>query len=267
MCGGHDSVDEPTRPPRQRRRRAQGDGRADVRLQDLNITGPVTPPGSVPALERDDHGMWRQYEQRELSRQNILRALAYAAEYLHNRGESVTLVAVGGAVNTVLLRSRLTTHDVDFYSLPLSGTRLQNLREAGRYAIERSSVPLSEDWLNNATARMPGVVEHVQQLTQAARAQNDIVFEGPGLTVLAAPWLYAFVKKVSRITQGVGRVYDLSDAVGYLYQYNLRHGNRAVRVGKIREQANHYRALAPDEILRQVDASYQQAHGRPGIAF
>lgn len=108
---------------------------------------------------------------------------------------------------------------------------------------------------------MPGVVEHVQQLTQAARAQNDIVFEGPGLMVLAAPWLYAFVKKVSRITQGVGRVYDLSDAVGYLCQYNSRHGNTAVSVGVIREHASRYRALAPDEILRLVNASYQQAHG------
>lgn len=263
MCGGRDSVDDPDRPPRPRRR----NGRADVRLQNLNITGPVTPPGSVPALERDDHGMWRQYEQRELSRQNILRALAYAAEYLHDHGESVTLVAVGGAVNTVLLQSRNTTHDVDFFSLPLSGNGLRNLREAGHYAIERSSVPLSEDWLNNATARMPGVVEHVQELTQAALAQNDIVFEGPGLKVLAAPWLYAFVKKVSRITQGTGRVYDASDAVGYLYQYNSRRGHTAVRVEVIREHASHYRALAPDEILRQVDASYQQTHGHPGIAW
>lgn len=236
-------------------------------LQNLNITGPVTPPGSVPALERDERGLWRQYEQRELSRQNIMRALAYAAEYLHRAEESVTLVAVGGAVNTVFLRSRSTTHDVDFFSLPLSGTRLQVLREAGRYAIERSSVPLSEDWLNNATARMPGVVEHVQQLTEAARTQNDVVFERPGLKVLAAPWMYAFVKKVSRITQGVGRTYDAADAVSYLHQYIVRHGNTAVRVKRIREQANHYRALAPDEILRQINGWYEETHRRPGIIF
>lgn len=185
-----------------------------------------------------------------------MRALTYTDEYLHSRGESLILVTVSGAVNTVLPQSRLTTHDVDFFSQPLSGTRLQNLREAGRYAIERSSAPLSEDWLNNVTARMPGVVEPVQQLSQSARAQNEIALESPGLRVLAAPWLYAFVKKVNRMTQGVGRRYDMADAVAYFYQYNSRHGNTAVRVRVIREHASRYRALASNVILRQVDASY-----------
>lgn len=125
-----------------RRRRTQGNKQADVHLQNLNITKPVTPLGSVPTLKRDDHGMWLQYKQHKLSRQNIVQALAYAAEYLHNRGESMTLVAVGGAVNTILLRSHLTTHDVDFFSLPLSGT--QSSLEGHRASFDRISACLSQ---------------------------------------------------------------------------------------------------------------------------
>lgn len=231
------------------------------------ISGPVTPPGAVPAPARDERGLWTQHDQHDLSRQNIMKALAYAAEYLHRHHENIVIIAVGGAVNTVLLQSRSATHDVDFFSIPLSGQRLQLLREAGRYAVERSSAPLTEDWLNNATARMPGVVENVQQLTQAAMRQHDVIFDVPGLKVLAAPWDYAFIKKVSRITQGTGRQYDPSDAVSYLHEYIRRHGNTPVRIQDVRAWGTQYRALAPDQVLQQINELYQRTYEQPGIRF
>ena len=83
-------------------------------------------------------------------------------------GENITLVAVGGAVNTILLQSRATTQDVDFFCKLLVQPHLEVLRSAGQYAVERSSVPLSKDWLNNATARMPGVVENIEPLVREA---------------------------------------------------------------------------------------------------
>ncbi|KAH8689477.1 hypothetical protein BGW36DRAFT_401834 [Talaromyces proteolyticus] len=232
MCFGSGDVD--AQPSRAQRQRRENNRRQNIPMQNMSISGPVTPPGQVPALERDNNGLWVQYEQTKLNRQNILAALGYVGQYLHRRGENVTLVAVGGAVNTVVLQSRATTHDVDFFSHIFAQPHLDILREAGLYAIERSSAALSRDWLNNATARMPGVVENIDHLIQTAVAQNVVLMRAPGLTVVAAPWDYSFIKKVSRITQGTGRPYDGADAVAYLHQYIIRtNGNRPITVAQV----------------------------------
>lgn len=59
-------------------------------------------------------------------------------------------------------------------------------------------------------------------LTSEAIAQNEIVFEAPGLKVVAAPWNYAFCCKVDRLA-GSGllnaRPYNLGDAATYLKRY------------------------------------------------
>lgn len=238
MCFGSDS-DTPQAPRPRRQRQRQGGGQQGVELQNRTISGPVTPPGQVPAPQRDERGIWLKYPQYELSRQNILKALSYAAQYINERGQNVTVVAVGGAVNTVFLQTRNTTHDVDFFCPLLAEPTLGIVREAGQYAIERSSVPLAPDWLNNATARMPGVVEHVDALQTEANAQRDVLFSKPGLTVVAAPWNYAFIKKVSRITQGTRRHYDASDAVAYLHQYITKvHSNKPVPLAKMSGGSN-----------------------------
>lgn len=124
---------------------------------------------------------------------------------------------------------------------------------------------MSVDWLNNATERMPGVVENIRSLVKAARRQNSIVFQAPGLTALAAPWNYAFVKKISRISQGVGRPYDVKDATTYLHQHIRSYGGHAVRANIIREWGLLYRSNVPDLILEQVNQEYLKAYGRHGI--
>lgn len=235
--------------------------------QGTNISRPVHPPGPVPAPARDGQGVPLHYQQHDLSAQDLHTALGYAAKYLHNRNQNALIITVGGAVNTLFLQSRRTTHDVDFFSQQLSGQPLEVLRAAGLYAAERSSVPLSVDWLNNATARMPGVVENVAQLISDAKEQNAIVFRASGLTALAAPWNYAFVKKVSRISQGVGRAYDAQDAVGYLHQHILRKGGRPVNVNLIRQWGDRYRANVPNLILDDINQKYHSAHGNHGIDF
>lgn len=151
-------------------------------MQDIDIGAPSTPPGQVPAPERDERGLWVKHTQHEVTAENLQSALSHAAAYLHERGQDTTLVAVGGAVNTMVLQSRRTTHDVDFFTQLLDQSHLVALRDAARYAA---------DWLNNATARMPGVVENIDALVQAAVRQDVVVFERPGLRVLAAPWGYA----------------------------------------------------------------------------
>ncbi|KAG8417596.1 hypothetical protein J3459_006530 [Metarhizium acridum] len=115
MCSGPARDDDPGPVPRrQRQQRGGGTKRQDIPLQSMSISGPVTPPGQVPAPERDEHGLRREYAQHEVTDQVLLAALGSVAEFLHYR-ENMVLVAVGGAVNTILLRSRKTTHDVDSF--------------------------------------------------------------------------------------------------------------------------------------------------------
>ncbi|CRK19281.1 hypothetical protein BN1723_013486 [Verticillium longisporum] len=122
------------------------------------------------------------------------------------------------------------------------------------------------DWLNKATARMPGVVEHIDSLVEAAVAQDAVLFRQPGLKVVAAPWEYAFIKKVSRITQGTGRQYDASDAVAYLHQFiATSNRGRPVKLPTVQDWGQRYKALCPVEILQQINDLYHRTYGTDGI--
>lgn len=231
------------------------------------ISAPTDPPGMIPVRRRDRQGVPIVPQEFDLSSQNIRRALGYVAQYLHQRGKDLVLIAVGGAVNTVYLQSRQTTHDVDFFNSPMSGSETSLVREAIHYAEERSSVALGGKWLNNETSTIGGTREHIRDLVASARQQNDVIFRDRGLTVLCAPWHYAFTTKIGRITYGTGRSYDMQDAVQYLHQYNRRHGGRAVRAQEIHTWGRMYRRPTPDEILRQANALYQRTYRTAGIVF
>lgn len=251
--------------------RGSKEGRGnDVPLQARprpNISGPVDPPGMIPRQRRDQRGAVLPSQQHDLSQRNITRALGYVAEFLQSRRRNMTLVAVGGAVNTVLLQTRNSTHDVDFFSQDLRGSEASLLREAVVYAEERSSVPLGDRWLNNETGTIGGTREQIPQLVTQATQQRDIVFQQPGLTIYAAPWNYAFVTKVGRITYGTGRTYDWDDAIVYLHQHIRRHGHTPVPVSQIRRWGAEYRRNTPDEILRQIDERYYRQYRQHGVDF
>ncbi|KAG6020916.1 hypothetical protein E4U41_002678 [Claviceps citrina] len=172
----------------------------------LSELAPLKTPGSDAPLPR-------------LDRDTLLEALQKVAAAIAKRRSSVTVVAVGGAVNTIYLRSRETTHDVDFFNVYLGSEDVENIILGARDATKRNK-SLGEGWFNNRTILfIPN--DQRQALTDEAYAQNEIIFQEPGLTVLAAPWNYAFCCKVDRIS-GKGsdeRKYDLEDAVQYLDRY------------------------------------------------
>ncbi|RBQ73769.1 hypothetical protein VDGD_03100 [Verticillium dahliae] len=96
---------------------------------------------------------------------------------------------------------------------------------------------------------MPGVVEHIDSLVEAAVAQDAVLFRQPGLKVVAAPWEYAFIKKVSRITQGTGR----------------HNRGRPVKLPTVQDWGQRYKALCPVEILQQINDLYHRTYGTDGI--
>lgn len=179
----------------------------------------------------------------------------------------MTLIAVGGAVNTMLLQSRTSTHDVDFFSAGLDNASGLLLEEAARAAEERSPVPLGGDWLNNSTTLFMARALR-NELGQLAERQNDIVFRAPGLTVLAAPWEYAFCTKIDRMTKRNMRVYDCADAAAYLNRLIVTtNRGRPISAAFLQQRAAHYGAQAPLAQLQTVNIEYQKRFKCDGITM
>jgi hypothetical protein len=186
------------------------------------ISGPHGGLEMVPTPQRDNRGIPVVHRDFDIDCENILRALGFMAEYLDRHNAEVTIVAVGGAVNTVYLQTRETTHDVDFFG---PGNQARLLRDASKYAQAQSRVQLGANWLNNATTLYVGQAL-LEELFMEATEQNVVLFRHRGLTVYAAPWAYALCGKTNRMSgprEGV-RSYDAHDAAAYLHEYIQLHG-------------------------------------------
>lgn len=156
----------------------------------------------------------------QLNRNTLLTALNNVATYIAKQKQNVTVIAVGGAVNTIYLQSRQTTHDIDFFNNSLTAKDFECLLKGAKEASKKDRL-LEEQWFNNRTIFfIPKDQRGV--LTEQAFAQGEVIFSAPGLTVLAAPWQYAFCCKVDRLAGGginSARSYDQDDAVQYLARY------------------------------------------------
>ena len=141
----------------------------------------------------------------------------HMASYLYGQNADITIVTVGGAVNTIHLRTREVTHDVDFFG---ANEQSRLLEDASKYAQQQSRIQLGANWLNNATTLF--ISRPLQtQLVQDAILQDVVLFRERGLTVLAAPWSYALCGKTDRMSKtDAQRPYDCRDAVAFTFNLN-----------------------------------------------
>lgn len=217
----------------------------------------------IPRNRADEHGEPLQQFTREVDRGTLLAGLNHVSGYIARRGQHVTAIAVGGAVNTLYLRSRNNTHDVDLFgSEEYFGNASRMLLDEASYDAQQHIPQLGTDWVNTETQQwMPGPTH--AELTAAAVQQNVVVFNGDGLTIYAASWAYAFSAKINRILTGGDqrRPYDLEDAVFYIHQYIRRHGNRPVQVQRALGWARKYHHQSNENILRnRVDPEYRRRY-------
>lgn len=222
----------------------------------------------VPPPYRDQQGRPIQHSASELDRNTIIRALTDVAAFLDRQGVRTQLVTVGGAVNTVYLRSRASTHDVDFFLGNASSSIHHAIHEAARLANRQRGGSLGAEWLNNATQlQMP--VQLQQSLFKAALEQGIVVFKHGGLEVYAAPWSYAFCGKLNRLSSRLPgdepRPYDLADAAVYLHEYLRGTGRQAVGVRQIRKWCTRFNKIMADEVLRRIDKVYYQQYQRRAV--
>lgn len=206
-----------------KRRRPQGVQLANIgRPQDVQI--------HIPRNRLAEQNVPLQPVSREVDENTLRQGLVIVSDFIARRGQHISVVAVGGAVNLLYLRSRATTHDVDIFGSNFSNEARMLVDEAMQDA-QRRLPALGTDWLNTETQMWMRGSMHAE-LTRTAEERDVRIFDGAGLRIYAATWEYAFSAKVNRLLhpQGQARVYDLADAVVYIHQYIRAHGNRPVRV-------------------------------------
>lgn len=230
-----------------------------------NISGPSDLIMQAPRPRLDYGGRPIRVEDYELDRRTLEAALTYMAQYIENQRQAITVIAVGGVVNTMLLQNRQSTHDVDFFGTNINNRQRILLDEAAKYAERKTSTPLGGEWFNNQTMLwMPPDVQ--RKVTREALEQNEVVFQKRGLKVLAAPWNYAMCGKINRLVRGdEARPYDLTDAVSYLRCFIQRHGG-PIPVARVKRWCQEYQKTTTDDVIRSISREYMRIHGTAGIS-
>jgi hypothetical protein len=232
-----------------------------------NIGRPTDVSIHIPRNRADEHGVPLQQVSHEVDRASLENALDIMAAYLHEKHKQLTVIAVGGAVNTIFLRTRNSTHDVDIFGSNLGNQDRILLDEAMHHAREQSTTPLGTDWFNTENQMWMTSRLH-KELTNEAIEQNAVVYNQPGLTVLAAPWEYAFSGKISRLLKGGDQVrpYDVSDAVHYLDIYIKQGSGQPVPVTTIEGWAKRFgHTTKRSYLLNEVNAKYKAQYKGTGI--
>ncbi|KAI9652291.1 MAG: hypothetical protein M1831_007077 [Alyxoria varia] len=103
-----------------------------------NIGEPVGAIRMVPQQKRDRNNRPVLHSEYDLSPGTLHRALQDVAKFMRDHHQDVTMVTVGGAVNTIYLKTRETTNDVDFFGADLTRNQLGLLEQAAAYADSRA---------------------------------------------------------------------------------------------------------------------------------
>ncbi|KAH8592068.1 hypothetical protein B0O99DRAFT_690126 [Bisporella sp. PMI_857] len=224
-----------------------------------------TERASIPQC--DKHGREIRQPQHQLNRDMMLSALTSAAEYIRQKGGNFTIITLGGALNVMLLQSRVTSENVNFFAHPVTKEDARLLEAAAQHVAAQCPGQIGSDWLNNrVTNLIPRELRPT--LVQRALQQNTVVFQQPGLTVLAAPWSYSIAAKIDRIflnRRSGPDAYDEKDVAHYLRAYIQTHSNQPVPVHIIQQWARVYGIDAPVDIVRQINAQYRQLFGTDGV--
>ncbi|KAL4953980.1 hypothetical protein BDW69DRAFT_183954 [Aspergillus filifer] len=194
----------------------------------------------IPTPQRDTTGRPIVPQSFEINSDQLLAAFQYMAAF------HPTIYVAGGAVNTIYLRSRHTTGDVDFFGSSQQG-RL--LKDASKYAQQRSKCQLGANWFNNSLSLV------------------FLLLSEPGLTVYAVPWQYVLCGKIDRMTKPLKRPYDISDAVAYLHECIKGYGGRAIQAKLIEGWAAKYEKAISTDVLCEIDAAYKNKYNGHGILF
>ncbi|KAK8155183.1 hypothetical protein BKA80DRAFT_282914 [Phyllosticta citrichinensis] len=242
------------------------------------IGGPIMVPSPRPGHKTDDPSL-----NPELTRADLLHALDLTSLHLdHHNAEPIMIIALGGALHVLHLRSRLTTSALQFFHPAPASPQNAALAAAAAAAFAvpasglqerknrtRNAPRLQPNWLTNAVLlSLPLRLQ--AHLAAAACRQNDTVYVSRNgrLRVLAAPWEYVFVSAVARMSWSGQRPWDMADAVAALRRWVGLRGGRPVKGAELLSRAEGvYGVFVAREVLRDVEGVYEAVWGVRGVVW
>ncbi|KAL9637392.1 MAG: hypothetical protein Q9164_002212 [Protoblastenia rupestris] len=230
-----------------------------------NISSPQETLVTVPRSTVDERGNPIRVEDNELDRQTLDAVFSLMGQYIAQQHRIVTAIAIGGAVNVMLLQNHQSTQHVEYFGTNMGNEERLILGNAARYAEQNSPNTLGTKWFNNQTMlQLPPSIHAT--LTQESIKQDEVVFNREGLKILAAPWNYALCSKMDRlVTHRRIRSHDLSDAVAYLHYYIQGHGRISVSTARVKGWCQSYQMRTSDDVIKAVNKEYRRLHGKDGI--
>ncbi|KAF1839714.1 hypothetical protein BDW02DRAFT_584936 [Decorospora gaudefroyi] len=157
--------------------------------------------------------------------------------------------------------------DLDRDTLLRALTNVAHYLNSQRANITVISVGGANEWFNNRTVLFIPKANR-EYLTQRAFAQNETVFDRPGLKVLAAPWDYAMCAKLDRCA-GAGptsaKPYDYSDAATYLHRYLEIYNLTSVTRSQVYAWAASYMTTVTDAVLERLNSEFYSKYDRSDI--
>jgi len=205
-------------------------------------------------------------EEVQMDEDTIKKALEEVAKILSKKKEDITIIAVGGAVNTVVLHTRPSTGDVDFFSD--SKRSSPTLKKAIETVEKDKKFKVGKGWLNNHTVLFMDDAM-IKALFDEAVQQNVKLVDKPGLKVLAAPWRYSVMAKLEKVGKGPGvsKSYDITDAVAYLHEaIEKRPGKTPVKKSEIQAWATEFKVTVKEENIVKLAEEYKVKYpGKDGI--
>jgi len=125
---------------------------------------------------------------------------------------------------------------------------------------------LGTNWLNTEGERWAG--HRRQELQQQGEQLNVVVFQHRGLTMLAAPWEYAFCCKINRWLENSNktRPYELTDAAHYLQQWIRNNGSQPVPIKTVEGWAKSWKmTMERQRLLSEFNTEYRRVFKRDGV--
>lgn len=206
------------------------------------------------------------------TKDNIVGALDVAAGFLHRKNQNITLMTMGGVVDTVLLQITGATEDVFFYNPSDDKAQTLVLKECMDWAVKGGStngVPLDKA-VNNPTIIQAIGTDFLRKLWAKAEEKKLIVYQAKGLTVVAVPLSYSFIAVASRVDTTRRKHLDLERAVAYLRGWicvNAETGRPMIIPGSLVQRVcNDYdKADVNFGVLQKINHYYGSMFRREGL--
>lgn len=209
-----------------------------------------------------------QHSVPQLTPADLTDGLSLLAQYLNSHNRNIELAVVGGAVCTMLLGTRNTTEDIDYFNPGLQKDDINVLGRAVAYAQNQPhQPPFTSGWFNNNTTVWISPAIRPTLYQEAVQA-GIIVFQKPGLTLYAAPFQYQFCAKLQRMSGGGSRTQDAGDAAAYLHEYLRRSNGSVISIDQIQNWIQQYQVNSVNQLgvapaVKAINEAYVSTYGLP----